>query len=169
MGEEFITVYEAGPSRLLTVEFVVICVFLVLTVCYTAFTWKKDKISGNAVKCFIAVFLSTIIIITVVSFVKTQELYKQYENKEYNVVEGTIENYTTNITERGMFPDTFSVNGIEFEVSKDPSTGYGYPVQMADGGLLYDGLWCRIVYIPFRYENVIFKVELYLEDVQGHK
>ena len=42
---------------------------------------------------------------------------------------------------------------MRFIVSDSPSTGYGYILRQYDGGLLRNGLHCKIFYVPYKFEK----------------
>ena len=104
-----------------------------------------------------------IIICILISHMSSISIYNDYLDGEYIIVEGTISNYEIGTGERGAYPDRFTVQGVDFIISDNNSTGYGYSLRHSNGGLLENGKKCKIYYIPYKGENVIMKLYLYNE------
>jgi len=84
---------------------------------------------------------------------------KKFENKEYQVVEGEIENFHP-MPISGHDVESFMVNGIYFEYS-DYRLVYGFNnTSSHDGPLKSNGQKVRLSYISLENENIILKIEL---------
>lgn len=82
-----------------------------------------------------------------------------YENKEYEIVEGKIENFVP-MPYSGHSHESFAVNGVHFEYS-DYYIFYGFNNTASHGGpLKEDGQQVRLSYITVHGENRILKIEL---------
>ena len=104
--------------------------------------------------------LFIIIVSTIYSYFVSQRIWDNYKSGDYHTVEGTIEDYEIGTKEKLAYPDRFTVNGVHFIIAESTSTGYGYSKRQYDGGSLRNGLYCKIYYIPYRFENVIMKLEI---------
>jgi hypothetical protein len=84
---------------------------------------------------------------------------KIFENKEYQVVEGVIENFHP-MPEGGHDIESFTVNGVKFAYS-DYELIYGFNNAASHGGPLKEnGQQVRLSYITIKGENRILKIEL---------
>ena len=84
---------------------------------------------------------------------------KIFENKEYKVVEGIIENFHP-MPHSGHDHESFIVNGVHFEYS-DFYIFYGFNNTASHGGpLKQNGQEVRLSYITVDGENRILKIEL---------
>ena len=87
---------------------------------------------------------------------RTQRIF---ENKEYKVVEGKIENFHP-MPYSGHDHESFTVNGVHFEYS-DYYIFYGFNNTASHGGPLKgNGQEVRLSYITVDGENRILKIEL---------
>ncbi len=60
-------------------------------------------------------------------------------------------------------PDTFTVEDVEF-MAPEFTAIWGDPLRRADGGILQDGMNVSIYYVPYKFENVIMRLEVLSED-----
>ena len=105
-----------------------------------------------------SIVLSVLLVIlfsTIFEHVEAKSLYAKYYSGEYLTTEGVISNYEIGFYEKEAFPDRFTINEIPFVISSAPHSGYGYTLRQTDGGVLRDGITCKIKYIPYKNENVI--------------
>ena len=61
--------------------------------------------------------------------------------------------------EQNNLPDSFLVDNVRFEIPCF-TTPWGYPLRQQDGGILKEGMYVKIYYVSYKYENVIMKVEI---------
>ena len=160
---EYSTIYEASHNYLITTPFIIAVVLEILLTIYAIINWKYNSIGGRMGMCIAGAFLLFIISVTLVKYCSTQLIWDSYKNNDYQIVEGTIENYEVGSDEKISFPDRFSIEGTEFIISNHQSFGYGYSLRHCDGGVLCNGLRCAIYYIPYGSENVIMKIMIYKE------
>lgn len=87
---------------------------------------------------------------------KTKEIY---ENKEYKIIEGVIENFHPMLNS-GHNSESFNVDGVYFEYS-DFLLQYEFNKTASHGGpLKRNGQEVRLSYITVNGENRILKIEL---------
>ncbi len=151
-------IYEASNHQLSVIPGVWLILIIALISLYLKITWKTNSASGKI--CIFIVLSILIVGVTsfFVSYCSSQTVYKKYLNGEYYIVEGQISEYELGTDEKPSYPDRFSVKGIPFIVSDSPVSGFGYPLRKIDGGILKDGMRCKIYYIPHRFENIIMKL-----------
>jgi hypothetical protein len=106
------------------------------------------------------VFFGLIAAITVpFDIAKKNKVMEILKNKEYNVVEGEIENFHP-MPKAGKENESFTVNGIFFKYS-DYTISYGFNNSSTLGGpLRRNGQQVRISYISDDDGNKILKLEL---------
>lgn len=160
---EYSTVYEASPRQFLTAPLVIAAVLEVLLLVYAVVNWKNSAKAGKIGMCVVGGFLSVIFLVTTAGHWSSQSIWREYQKGEYQIAEGTIENYEVGSEEKASFPDRFTVNDTEFIIAEQPAFGYGYALRQNDGGALRNGLKCKIFYVPYKYENVIMKIMLFDE------
>lgn len=110
---------------------------------------------------FIIVVLSTLVISIGLSGLNSAKVYSAYQRGEAQVVEGVISEYDANL-ELNEQPDSFMVDGVWFEVPCF-TTPWGYPLRQQDGGVLKEGMHVKIYYVSYKYDNIIMKIETYIE------
>ena len=81
-----------------------------------------------------------------------------YNNKQYQVVEGTVQDYQP-MPESGHQDERFTVGNIGFAFSDFDLTDYGYNNAASHGGAIKPGLKVRITYFDKGRKNVILKLE----------
>lgn len=161
---EYTCLYEAPSSRLITFPFIVILVIELIVITYSVINWKKNTISGKIGMVLVSTFLLGIIGATLYDHFSSNTIWKTYQNGEYQTAQGTIEKYTPAVDDSPSVPDTFTVDGKEFTISPAPFTGYGYTERQCDGGLLENGMECKIYYVPYKFENVIVELQIVQDD-----
>lgn len=88
-----------------------------------------------------------------------KETKRIFEKKEYNVVEGQIENFHP-MPHSGHDMESFTVNGVYFEYS-DFVVHYGFNNTASHGGpIKRNGQQVRLSYITKNGDNRILKIEL---------
>ena len=153
-------IYEARLYYGVNPAFVMLCLIPVFIIALLIIFWKKVDIG---VRCFVSsiiVFILFIIFSQVyIAIDSKHKVYNAYVSGEYLTVEGVISEYT--LAEEGQpnLPDRFYVNDVRFSVPGFVSI-WGYPLKQVDGGILKDGIYVRICYIPYKFENVIMKLEI---------
>ncbi len=148
-------IYEASGISIITVPFVIICIFGGFMLFYTIYTWRGNEIFGRVGMSIVSLVLLIIIFSTIFGHVEAKSLYDEYSSGEYLMTEGVISNYEIGFYEKEAYPDRFIINEIPFVISNAPQSGYGYTLRQTDGGVLRDGVICKIHYIPYKNENVI--------------
>lgn len=162
---EYTCIYEALPNKLLTLPFILISAAALLLAIYSIVNWTNNSTGGKIGMCSAFMILLIIIGSMVYTYCSSYTVWYTYENSECLVAEGVIEDYisgtktmTTYPEEMQPFPDRFTVSGVDFLVSPTPARGYGYTMRQYDGGVLRNGLHCKIFYVPYKGENVIMKI-----------
>ena len=153
-------VYEAKPFYGVNPAFVIFCITALLAVLLVIVFWKKIDIGVRCLSIAIIVFMLFIVSCQVYTAIDAKhKVYNAYIAGEYLTVQGVISDYT--LAEEGQpnLPDRFYVDDIPFSVPGFVSA-WGYPLKHADGGILEDGMRVRIYYVPYKFENVIMRIEL---------
>ncbi len=137
------------------------------------YIYNKKFVDGNATSTFginkrkygmvfgvifatIAVIISIILIPSMFGeYIKTKNIYN---NKQYQIVAGTVENYHP-MPSGGHDSEKFTVSGVEFEFSDFDVSDYGYNNAASHGGVIRQGLNVRIGYFNNGDKNVILKLE----------
>ena len=153
-------IYEAKPFYGVKPVFVIFSLVAIFVTLYLILSWGKFD-TGDRI--FFSI-ISAVMLLVVFSQVYTaidakHKVYNAYVSGEYLTVEGVISEYT--LAEEGQpnLPDDFYVNDVSFSVPGFVSI-WGYPLKQVDGGILKDGIYVRICYIPYKFENVIMKLEI---------
>ena len=156
----YTTIYEIGPMTISPI-FIIVVLVLILLLAYGIIAGRNsDKISRISFNCTIAFFLVMAVLGWFNNHSVLRELSQKYESGNYEVAEGIIENFRTH---DDTASDEFMLDGIYFRSGRNGAYGYGYPTFKRDGGLLDNGVWCKIYYIPMPAENVIMKVMILKE------
>lgn len=161
MKEELI--FEASENVYFSTAFIIVCIVEVLVCIYTLKCWRTSEIGGKIGLISVHLFFLVFILCTFFSYPNTKSIYREYASGEYSIVEGVIEDYEVGTGQRGDYADRFSLEGIFFDLSRTSYTGYGYELRQTDGGVLGNGVRCKIYYVPYRYENIIMKLIVYNE------
>ena len=152
-------IYESAPSYGVAIPFAIFCIITCLIFLLLIVLWRKFDIGSRLLISFILIFFIFIILCQIyTSFDAKRKVYDAYIAGEYLMVHGIISDYT--LAEEGQpnLPDSFYVDGVEFSVPGFVSA-WGYPLNRVNGGILEDGMCVRICYIPYKFENVIMKIE----------
>ncbi len=152
-------IYEAKPFYGVNPAFVIFCVITVFITLLVIVFWKKVDTGVRCLASAIIVFLLFIISCQAYTSIDAQrKVHNAYVAGEYLTVQGVISDYT--LAEEGQpnLPDSFYVDGVEFSVPGFVSA-WGYPLKRVDGGMLENGMCVKICYIPYKFENVIMKIE----------
>ena len=153
---EYPCIYEVGDSSIsFPLVFILICIAELGLIIYTVLKWKQIDISGKGLICFLLAFLLMVILVTIREYYITKATLQSYERGEYLIAEGVIEDYDTSFADSRNGPDHFSVNSVDFDIT---GSGIGYLYRQRDGGVLRNGLHCKIYYVPDRCFNVIMKL-----------
>lgn len=146
------------PTALLVLAVIDICIIVL-----SCLLWKKEGIDVKILFVFLIIFFSfcTVCYLHETIRLKTNVTDK-YFSGEYEIVEGVIHDYYSNETLQQDITENFYVGDVNFILSS--FTGYGYLKKQRDGGALKNGMKVRICYIPYKYENVMMKVEAVLDE-----
>ena len=82
-----------------------------------------------------------------------------YNNKQYELVQGNIENLHATYNDI-HHPETFTVDSVEFNVNADNTDGYGFNTELKANYDLKPNMLARIAYYNNGYKNVILKFEI---------
>lgn len=157
---EYTCIYEALPNSLVSLPFILLCVLEFCVAIYGIINWKTNAVSGKICICLVFILLIMFISVTIYNYFDSDTIWETYQNGDCLVAEGIIEDYKVGNEGR---PDRFTVNGVDFAVSNSSATGYGYTMRQDSGGVLRNGQYCKIFYVPYKYENVIMKILLVQE------
>ncbi len=83
---------------------------------------------------------------------------KSLANKNYQIVEGRVENYHP-MPAGGHDTERFTVDNVQFEYSDYDLTDYGYNNAASKGGVIREGLYVKIGFINNGNRNLILKLE----------
>lgn len=123
--------------------------------------FMKRKILHLIISVIVLAISGWIILGTVLSSIRLyQEVYMPYQNDEYLVVEGEIQDFSPSPFEYVISggSDTFTVQGISFEVGNFNLAGLRR--NAANGGpIREEGQWVRIFYERSGNRNFIVRVE----------
>ena len=152
-------IYEAKHFYGVNLAFVIFCVITVVIIFILVASWRKIDMQSRFFFLFVLIFSIFIISCqTYTAIDAKRKVYNAYIAGEYLTVQGVISDYT--LAEEGQpnLPDSFYVDGVNFSVPGFVSA-WGYPLNRVNGGILEDGMYVRICYIPYKFENVIMKIE----------
>ena len=153
-------IYEAKPFYGVNPAFVIFCVITVLITLFVIVFWKKVDTGVRCLALAIIVFLLFMISCQAYTSIDAKrKVYNAYVAGEYLEIQGVISDYTLAEEGEPNLPDRFFVNELRFSVPGSVSA-WGYPLKQVDGGILQEGITVRICYIPYKYENVIMKLEV---------
>lgn len=153
-------IYEAEPFYGIYFPFLMLCIITCFLAFFLIFFRKKTDVYGLIFYSFILIFFIYIIVCNVfVSIDAKHKVYDSYIKGNYLTVQGEICNYILADEGEPNLPDYFYVDNVEFLVPGFVSP-WGYPLKRAYGGVLKEGLNVCISYIPYKFENVIMKIEL---------
>ncbi|MBQ7936126.1 MAG: hypothetical protein IJ333_07240 [Clostridia bacterium] len=153
-------IYEAKSLLKIHPTNVLLGIIAVGFIIFLVINWKKGGLPFRCFFSFVPAFLLFLTICQVYTYFDSQQVYFKYKAGNYEIAEGTIEKYT--VTEYPHQCDTFQVQGMDF-LAPGYVTGWGYPFNRANGGVLEDGMRVRIYYVPYKFENVIMRLELLVQ------
>ena len=138
-------------------------IIILATIASIIFTIKKWKEMDIPTKFFFCAVVATLTIITATglynAFDSNDKVYDEYIAGNYQEVEGYITDYIIPREDPpGNISDSFWVNDVYFVIPGFCSP-WGYPLTQSEGGQLQEGMYVRIRYIPYKWENVIMKIE----------
>lgn len=151
-------IYEASTECYIPIGASIFLFIEIAWITISVVKWKKEVLSTKLLLLFLMMFFCFLLLCNLYEYVDVRlNITEKYKFGIVEVVEGEIYDYeSVNKNERGM--DHFFVDGVEFSLSS--FTGYGYNIKQRDGGILKNGIYVRIYYIPYKYENVMMKLEL---------
>ena len=124
---------------------------------YTSISYKDLKLFSFLGICFVAVLLVFLVVFQARMYQKT---LGAYENGNYMIVEGYVENYAP-ATDHDQGIKSFEVNGVKFSYAEHASQP-GYNDAKSNGGVIIgDGQHLKIGYVYYNttYGNVIVYIE----------
>lgn len=159
-------IYEASGEFYLSIDFIILfLVDLALIIVYCSRLCRRLIGKSGSFSLSEGFFFGIIIVVLSLSVVSVgssgfgaKRIYAEYQAGEAQVVEGEISDYRPNLEENEA-PDHFVVNDLAFEVPGG-TTPWGYPLRQQDGGELADGVYVKIYYVVYKYENVIMRLEI---------
>lgn len=158
MENMYQTIYEAVPDLSVAPPLVIVCVLTLCLVTYIIYAWKTGK-DDYIFLIFVAVFLVFIISCSFYTSIDAkQKVYDEYAKGNYLVITGEITHYTLAEEGQPRLSDSFYVDDVFFIVPGFVSP-WGYPLNRVNGGILEDGMEVIIYYIPYKFENVIMKIQ----------
>ncbi len=83
-------------------------------------------------------------------------VYNNYYNNNFNIVEGEVEQFVTNLTSNKS--ERFKINNIEFEYSDNTYCGYN-KIRDKGGVIMGNGQMLKIGYINYNSERIIVSIE----------
>lgn len=154
---EYTCIYEALPNRSVILPVIILCILELCMAIYGIINWKYNAVSGKIGICLISFLLLFFITCSVYYCIVSYTIWDTYQNGDYLIAEGIIEDYKV---ENEGHPDKFTVNGSYFYIPKPA----GWEWEHDDGSrILHNGQYCKIFYVPYKYENVIMKILLVQE------
>ena len=153
-------IYEAKPYFRVSFAFIVFCVITILSIVLVIFFWKKFDLGARCFLCFILAFLVFIMACGIYTIIDSNKVYSNYSAGKYKTIEGYIYNYRTEYSPaQSVKYDEFYVSNVYFFTPGFVSN-WGYPLTQSTGSPLKDGIKVKIHYIPYKFENVIMKLQL---------
>ncbi len=158
-------IYEAQPPQGISIVFIVVVLVFIILLLYgigMCIKQPKTQLVGKIVIFFAdAVILLCIVSVAIPAVDSGNKVWNRYLKGDYLVAKGIIDDYedVKGFTEKDLRYDSFSVSDVEFHVPGFV-TVWGYPLMRIEGGVLKNGMNVKIYYIPYKFENVIMKLEL---------
>jgi hypothetical protein len=156
-------IYDAANQGYATVgvAFYIFVALVLIGIVYLIFQIKqKAPFSSKLGAIIVIVFFSGAILVQIVTVKNVnKEVYDEYLSGNYEIVEGEISDYERKEEShwRGDC-DYFYVNGIEFSITP-MGVPWGYPLKQSEGGVLKDGMYVKIFYVEYTYQNIIMRIE----------
>ena len=166
---EHLVIYEVKSRNAFPVSLIVMWCLCVICMIFIILLWKRNTFGG---KIGMLLALGGLLLVTIgvsVDFLTSDVVYDKYMSNDYLVVEGIIEEYEIGTDEKKAYPDRFRVDDVCFIIANPSQTGYGYSMRRADGGVLENGMYVRICYIPYEFENVIMKIEIPIDEQKNNE
>ena len=152
-------IYEAEPFYGVSWSYIVFCFVIILVALVLVVVWKKVDIGVRLFILLIDMFLLFMAACQVYTCIDAKHnVYDEYQAGNYLIAEGIIDSYHPAEEMQINLPDEFVVDGLDFQVPGFVSA-WGYPLKQANGGVLKNGMHVRIYYVPYKYENVIMRIE----------
>jgi hypothetical protein len=117
---------------------------------------QSHKLFGTVFVSFAGLMALLVIPSTILDYVHTRA---SYTHRTYQIVEGSVTDFDP-MPVTGHRVETFKVAGIRFAFSDFDESDYGYNNTASHGGVIRQGLWVRICYLPRQERNVILKLEI---------
>ena len=158
--------YEASGKFSISIPFVLLCLADLLLIVFSTTRLRRFLIGeirsftiGEKIFfSFVIIVISIMVISVGSSYFGSKRIYSQYQKGNAQIVEGEVSEYHANL-EQNNLPDSFLVDNVRFEIPCF-TTPWGYPLRQQDGGILKEGMYVKIYYVSYKYENVIMKVEI---------
>jgi hypothetical protein len=116
---------------------------------------EKAFLIGFSCLCFSC--LISALLINKGDYEKTK---KKYINRDFNTLEGNIENFTNKVTRRGGGRSIlFDIGGVHFDVTNYSLVHYGCTSDDLENVNLSNNQFLRITYFTDKGENVILKIQ----------
>lgn len=112
-----------------------------------------NKLGGCFPYAFIMIWIGGT---SAVTYWRYQDSVGRLERGDYEVVEGTIAITETREDRKGKLTDAITIEGVELIVSE--RYGNGYSNVSSDDGLLKNGVYARLAYIP--EQGTILRIEM---------
>lgn len=158
MDNMYQTLYEAIPATDVNTPLIILCGLTLCLVAYIIYAWKTGK-DDYRFLIFVAVILVFIISCSFYTSIDAKrKVYDEYVDGKFLVVTGEITYYTLAEEGQPRLSDSFYVDDVFFIVPGFVSP-WGYPLNRVNGGILEDGMEVIIYYIPYKFENVIMKIQ----------
>ncbi len=143
-------------------------VFMMIVIIFFPMIWKNSQEgkytikSYKIVKIFCGCMAGFLLMITVLMAFSTVLEYKAivgaYENGEYEVVEGYVENFDP-MPGEGHKDESFEINSVKFSYS-DYTITFGYNNAKSHGGVIEgNGQHLKIGYVVYYGQNTIVYIE----------
>ncbi|MBR6427447.1 MAG: hypothetical protein IKS28_06435 [Clostridia bacterium] len=135
---------------------IVIVVLTIISLITFCIFWKKRNWLERLFWGLISITLLIISTSSIYSIHYDLKCFEKYKNGDYLVIEGQIDTYDS-YEVNSIVHDVFTVSDVEFLI---PNTSiFGYNFRKIDGSILVTGMNVRIYYIPYKFENIIMKIE----------
>jgi hypothetical protein len=158
---DFSTAYDVAWEKENYSFLIIALAFCFIGLSLIYFTYKKRSLQNIIFNIGLGFISFSLIGIFVVIFFQLGPLYKAKKlvaNREYKIVEGTVDNYQP-MPYEGHANEKFDVAGIHFEFS-DYDINVGYHNSASHGGVIKAGRYVRITYSTVSAKLTILKLEI---------
>jgi hypothetical protein len=134
----------------------------VITIIFTLQRRKQNKVHKKFFFMgigFVLFSLFWFVTIAGTRYYSIRSSQKAFLNKEYLIVEGQVENYRP-MPEQGHASEEFDVKNVHFKFSDYELGSLGYNNSASHGGVIKEGLYVRIAYMPIDFINPILRLEI---------